>query len=225
MRGLTLAALAGIALSLTGCGAITLKRQVDDLKRENEDLRARNYQIERDTEIARRLAEEARDEVARARIEPASSPEETAGSAPAAAEPAGPVPSIPDAEIAREGKGIRIVLDDGILFATGSATLSKQGQQALARVADVIKRQYPDRTVRVDGHSDSVPVTKNKAIWPTNWELAGARACAVARYLVERGVDGRRIFAASFGSQAPKATNSTAEGRAKNRRVEILVTE
>ncbi|MBN1421821.1 MAG: OmpA family protein [Planctomycetes bacterium] len=230
MRGLTVAALVGIALSLAGCSAITLKRQVEDLKRENEDLRARNYQIERDTEIARRLAEQARDEVARARIEPATSPEGDAGEAPAttAAAPGegtSPVPSIPEAEVAREGRGIRIVLSDGILFATGSTTLSTQGKQALARVATVIRSEYPDRTVRVDGHTDSVPVTKNKATWPTNWELAAARACAVVRYLIDRGIDGRRIYAASFGPQAPKATNGTPEGRSKNRRVEILVTD
>jgi flagellar motor protein MotB len=216
-----------VASTLTGCSALTLKRQVKDLRADNEDLRSRMYLLERDIEIARRAAERARDEAARAQVVPAAFPAENAEAVVPVAPVARDVPSdlaaMSDVEVGTSEEGLRIVLADSILFNTGSATISSRGKSALARLADVIRREYPDSRIRVDGHTDTVPIKKNRATWPTNWELAGARACAVVRVLVDRGVGPDRIHAASFGQQVPKASNSTPEGRRQNRRVEIIV--
>src|SRR5690606_33053495 len=87
-------------------------------------------------------------------------------------------------------------------------------------VADVL-RSLPNE-VRIEGHTDNVPV--GTAAYPTNWELSSARATSVLRYLVETaGVEPARMVAAGYGEFAPIATNATPEGRALNRRADIVL--
>jgi chemotaxis protein MotB len=81
------------------------------------------------------------------------------------------------------------------------------------------ERKHP---VVVEGHTDSLPISGSH--YPSNWELSGARAGAVVRDFVSNGVLARRVSLAGFANQEPIATNSTPEGREKNRRVEIVLT-
>jgi len=113
--------------------------------------------------------------------------------------------------------GLLLHVSDEILFPSGSARLSVQGKDVLARVAGRLK-QIPDR-VEVQGHTDDVPIST--AIYPSNWELAAARATGVVRWLEAQGVGAHRLSGVSFGEHHPVSPNDTRAGRARNRRIEI----
>ena len=123
-------------------------------------------------------------------------------------------------QIQRLRDGIRLNLSQDILFPTGSAQLDEQGRDVLTRVAEQLAKARHE--VEVEGHTDNVPIRGALAqVYPSNWELAGARAGSVVRLLEEKGVDRDRLAAVSFGEMHPVASNDDAEGRAKNRRIEI----
>lgn len=113
-----------------------------------------------------------------------------------------------------------VELATDILFGSGSADLSPAGKTAIVEVAQVLA-SIPDRKFQVEGHTDNVPI--KTAQYPSNWELAAARALTVVKTLVEGGLPADRVSAASFGDQKPVAPNETPEGKAANRRIEIVV--
>lgn len=119
-------------------------------------------------------------------------------------------------EVERQGNQIKLVLPESVTFATNSAALSANAQSALAKAAETLV-QYPDTTLTINGHTDN---TGNDAI---NEPLSRNRAQSVSSYLQSRGVSGSRLTTAGYGSRQPVASNATAEGRAQNRRVEILI--
>jgi len=109
---------------------------------------------------------------------------------------------------------------DRILFDSGEAELKAEGQRILEKIAGVLA-QHTDRQVHIIGHTDDVPIHRKFA---SNWELSTARATAAVRFLQERaGVDPRRLGALGYGQFHPVAPNTTAEGRAKNRRIEVVI--
>jgi chemotaxis protein MotB len=114
-----------------------------------------------------------------------------------------------------------VELATDVLFASGRAELSPEGAAAVAEVAHVLA-QIPDRRYQVEGHTDDVPI--KTAQFPSNWELASARAMTVVRALIDAGVTPAAVSGASYGEHLPVAANDTAEGRAANRRIEITVT-
>lgn len=120
----------------------------------------------------------------------------------------------------------RLTVDilDRILFDSGEATLKPEGQAVLDKIAQVLAL-YPSRQIQVIGHTDNVPIRYNsKNPYHTNWELSVGRALAAVRYLTEKaGVDPRRLGAVGYGEHHPIADNSTAEGRAKNRRIALVI--
>ena len=119
----------------------------------------------------------------------------------------------------------RLTVDvlDKILFDSGSAEIKPAGISVLKRVVDILI-SVADRTIRVEGHTDNVPIRGALAKrYPSNWELSAARALTVTRYLEEQGIDPRLLSAAAYGEHQPVAENETAEGRAKNRRIAIIL--
>jgi chemotaxis protein MotB len=118
-----------------------------------------------------------------------------------------------------EGRMV-VVLATDILFASGSASLSKDGKAAIAEVGAVLA-EIPKRSFQVEGHTDNVPIAS--AQYPSNWELAAARAITVLKAMVEAGLPGERISAASFADTRPVAPNDTKESKAQNRRIEIII--
>jgi len=123
-------------------------------------------------------------------------------------------------EIEQLREGVRVNVSDEILFASGSATLDKIGRDVLEKVAERLREG--DFTIEVEGHTDSIPIRGSLAKrFPTNWELAGARASRVVRLFQEAGVDGGRLQAVSFAEFAPVAPNDSEENRWLNRRIEI----
>ncbi len=113
---------------------------------------------------------------------------------------------------------------DRILFDSGEAVLRAEGEKVLQQIAGILS-QYPNRQIHVMGHTDNVPIrpgARNR--FASNWELSTARAIAAVRFLCEKaGVDPRRVGAVGYGEFHPVADNSTAEGRAKNRRIALVV--
>jgi chemotaxis protein MotB len=118
-----------------------------------------------------------------------------------------------------EGRMV-VVLASDVLFPSGSATLSKEGRAAVGEVAPLLA-SIPRRQFQVEGHTDDVPIST--AQYPSNWELAAARALNVSRTLRDAGLPANRLSAASFGDSKPAAANGTSEGRAQNRRIEITI--
>ncbi|MCY2926078.1 MAG: OmpA family protein [Planctomycetota bacterium] len=123
----------------------------------------------------------------------------------------------------RTSVGDRLTLGGHMLFSPGNATLTGEGRNALNKVASDLKSHYSGRTIRVYGFTDSSPITKTKNLWEDNLDLSANRSMAVVRYLWSHGVPKDRIEAVAMGDAHPLASNGTAEGKKKNRRVEIFV--
>ncbi len=119
-------------------------------------------------------------------------------------------------------KAVRIILTADLLFDTGRADLKREARKSLMRVAEII-RQAP-YMVNVVGHTDNVSIHSDK--FPTNWELSAVRACEVARFLIEEmNIPGKRFCVTGHAYYQPVSQNNTAENRAGNRRVEIIITK
>jgi len=112
---------------------------------------------------------------------------------------------------------------DKILFDSGKAEIKPEGLEVLGRVVDILATTT-DKVIRVEGHTDNVPIRGNLARqYPTNWELSAARALTIVRYLESQGIDPLKLSAVAFGEHRPIADNDTPEGRAKNRRIAIVL--
>lgn len=119
---------------------------------------------------------------------------------------------------------VSIVLPDSILFDPGQAKLRPQSKATLKKIAGVLKTDIANEMVRIEGHTDSDPIKKQKDKYPSNWELSTARASTVLHYMVEEcGISPTRIYIAGFGQYQPVADNKTKTGKAQNRRVEFVI--
>ena len=116
--------------------------------------------------------------------------------------------------------GLRVNVAQDILFDSGSAELDKNGQVVLTKVATQLKKS--PHQILVIGHTDNKPIGAALVkYYPTNWELAGARASSVVRLFGSTGLPDKRMLAVSMADVKPVASNATPEGRARNRRIEI----
>ncbi|NIZ03641.1 peptidoglycan -binding protein [Thalassospira lucentensis] len=125
--------------------------------------------------------------------------------------------------------GDRFVFQSEVLFGSGSADLGEGGQEQLAKLADTLKTisaEIPDDidwVMRVDGHTDKVPIRNLK--FASNWELSAARAISVVKFLIERGVPPNRLVAAGFGEYQPLDNRDDEIAFRRNRRIEFKITE
>ncbi len=125
-------------------------------------------------------------------------------------------------EIQKIVDGVRLNVSDELLFPSGAVDLNDAGRDLVGRVAAQL--QSEESIIFVEGHTDNVGIGKGlRARFPTNWELAGARAAVVVRVLSESGVAPERLRAVSRGPFAPIASNDDGKGRARNRRTEIIL--
>jgi chemotaxis protein MotB len=121
-------------------------------------------------------------------------------------------------------EGLRIILEEkGNLpfFESGKADLTNEIIENLEKIYPILKKLSSDYEIIVEGHTDNVPIFTRQ--FQSNWELSTARATAVVRYLVSKGIDPRRISAIGYGEYRPVAPNDTPENRQKNRRVVFFV--
>lgn len=120
----------------------------------------------------------------------------------------------------KDGK-VYVSMSDKLLFKSGSAVVEEKGQTALQKLAEVLNKNN-DVSIAIEGHTDNVPI--KTAQYKDNWDLSTARATNVVRLLTDTdGMDPKRLTAAGRGEWSPVADNSTVEGKAKNRRTEIVL--
>jgi chemotaxis protein MotB len=207
-------ALAGFTL-LTGCVTKSNYNDVvterDAVIIENLDLRR---QVAEEAEIAVELGTElmiAEDEIALLQLEQEELADEVAEWAVRGA-----------IKMQLLADGLHIMLPHDVLFASGSVELKPEGQELLSELVEEIKMQ--PYQIAVLGFTDNVPVgPKMQAQFPSNWEVAGARAASVVRLMQAQGVPSAQLVAVSQGENQPIASNDTAEGRAQNRRIDVRI--
>jgi chemotaxis protein MotB len=121
--------------------------------------------------------------------------------------------------VLQSARGITVEISASTLFASGDAVLQGTSMQALTEVAKVLAEV--DNPVRVEGHTDNVPISNPN--YPSNWELSSARAGSVVRLFMEQGVAPARMVAIGYADNKPVDTNTSPEGRSRNRRVNVLI--
>jgi len=123
-------------------------------------------------------------------------------------------------EVVRRNGRMMVKLPDDILFQPGRKRLKKAGRSAITEVA-IALAAVEDRNFLVAGHTDNVPIKKGR--YKSNWDLSTARAVEVVKLMIDAGMSAKRVAAAGYGEFDPIESNETREGRAKNRRLEIIL--
>ena len=119
-------------------------------------------------------------------------------------------------------RGLVISLVNSVFFDSGSAQLKESAKQTLKKVALTLKKDFEGHKIRIEGHTDSDPI--NTAVYPSNWELSGARASAIVRHLIrDFKMDKKTFSAVGYADSIPIASNKTTDGKQQNRRVEIVI--
>jgi flagellar motor protein MotB len=210
--------LAAVALSCSAIGAIGcaqphLQAKIDQLNRDQEDLLREKARAEADLLAARAQLE------AYQRSRPAG-PEPVAPPKPAVVEEA-PLPELgAELDIRRRGNETVINLPNDVFFSSGSSALSREGDRSMRLILDYLRRRHPTGLIRIEGHSDSDPISRTKSKYHCNWELSFERAHAVAHYLVDKGrIEAVRLVCEAHGEHHPAHPTD----KAKNRRVEIVI--
>ncbi len=123
-------------------------------------------------------------------------------------------------EVKEDDRGIILQLKESILYQSGKAYLREDSKEILDMISDLLAT-FPNKVI-VEGHTDNIPMHNEQ--FDTNWELSAIRAVNVVRYFVEsKNIKAERVSAAGYGEYKPIAENNTAQGRSKNRRVNILI--
>jgi chemotaxis protein MotB len=121
--------------------------------------------------------------------------------------------------VTQSERGVRVEIDASVLFALGEAALQEDSSRALRAVGEILKNG--DYAIHVEGHTDDIPITT--ARFPSNWELSAVRASSVVRLLIDNGVQATRLTALGYGENRPVESNDSEEGRARNRRVTLMI--
>ena len=121
---------------------------------------------------------------------------------------------------------LQLTVAEEIFFDSGRAELKQEGKEVLGLIGGILKK-IPEKNIRVEGHTDNVRIGKSlRERYPSNWDLGAARAVNVVRYLEEEvKIDPLRLSAVSYAQYRPVASNRTKAGRARNRRIELILIE
>jgi chemotaxis protein MotB len=218
-------AVIGLAAAMTvGCNQQQLEEQNLALKKQNQEIQGVNadLQVQMDTLKAQNQAQAA--DMDRMRAAQASKGGPTAsGTTPGGKGPRAKPEFGEGVETAQIGSETHITLPQAILFDAGKDALNASSKKILDKIVAVLNKDYAHDKIRVEGHCDNQPIKKTKNVWDDNWELSCNRAMEVLRYMTSKGIDPKRAYAAGFAFYKPIASNDTAAGRAKNRRVVIVV--
>jgi chemotaxis protein MotB len=201
-----------VALSLMS-GCKNWRAKYENLNVDNENLKGR-YQLAQGQQqrLSERISQDQMtiEELRRQIDEMDKTPADASGFGPGF-----------DVSVDSSAGTVTVTLPNTILFASGKAQLLSTTIRELGQIANVLKSQYANRRVDVVGHTDTDPIQKSG--WADNWELSSERALSVLRDLEKKGVSSKLLRACGCGSARPVASNSSAAGKAKNRRVEIVV--
>ncbi len=223
MTTTTLKGLAGVLAVLVfagaGCNArlqqtlAMRKQQIAALGTDKTDLQAKLTTADIDRS---RLADELKKLVAAQ-----SELRRTGGSRPGRGRPIRPIGSRRSERLVNTYS----LVGTNILAASGRARLTQAGKKALNIITAELTTKYGGKTIRVYGHTDNMPIKKSRKYWQDNLDLSANRAMAVTRHLISKGIRADRIETVAMGPARPVASNATKVGRARNRRVEMVVVE
>jgi chemotaxis protein MotB len=121
--------------------------------------------------------------------------------------------------VTQTARGVNVEINASVLFATGDVKLTNESGQVLKAVALVLKND--DHDIQVEGHTDNIRIST--PTFPSNWELSAVRASSVVRLFLDNGIAEGRLVAVGHGANRPIASNETADGRVRNRRVEVMI--
>ena len=200
-----------VALSLMS-GCTDYKKKYDYLNVEHQNLKGRYENLEGErAELANRVAQDQQtiDELQR-QISELNKPAATATGFEGM-----------DVDFDAAAGTITVKVANDILFDSGKATLKSSTNKTLDQIVSVLRQKYASKDVDVVGHTDTDQIVKSS--WKDNLELSAQRALSVTRYLIDHGISDKQIRADACGAARPVASNSSSTGKAKNRRVEIVV--
>ena len=207
----------------SGCAIHELRNVNRRLKGANDRLVSENNRLEQELAAAEREVVDKNTLIDKLRTE-LEKPSPGAVANASGPQKLPPLPEFPDVETRYTPQGILMRIDQKILFATGRASLSSKGRSVLTSLSQTLNSSYGGHLIRVEVHTDDVPVKRVKNQYPSNWELSTARACTVVRHLVEQGhLSPHRVYPAGFAEYKPVISGRTSSARQKNRRVEILI--
>lgn len=129
------------------------------------------------------------------------------------------ITNVSGVSVKTDPRGVVVTFSDAILFSSGSAEIKKEAFDVLEKLSKTLNT-VPGRII-IEGHTDNVPISGGK--YSSNWELSTARAASVLHFFITKGVDPNRFAIAGYGEYRPVASNETEDGRAKNRRVELVI--
>ena len=192
-----------LALMASGCYLDMVVRDIemhrDSLERDNANLRSENARLRHQVEIPRATSS-VDDELAAMKRK-----FEALG-----------------LKVDIDGVTLVVTMLDRILFESGKAALRTDAKGVLRRVAGLLQRDFPDRVIRVEGHTDDRPIKRSK--FASNWELSSARALAVLHFLrKEGGIPEGNMYAAAYAYTRPATQGTSEAARAQNRRVQIVI--
>jgi len=204
---------------LTGCGKSRLRQERDALFLQNQELQERLNQARAaldgvETERSNLLARisELESQLAAERARPRTVVQQPTYQAPVAANPFGGIQGV---ETSQTNNRITVRVPGDVLFASGKVNLRSSSLATLNSIAQVIKREYAGKRVRVEGYTDTDPIRKSK--WKDNLDLSLARAATVHRHLQSQGINPKNLEAVGLGQWHPQSSKQ------KSRRVEIVV--
>ena len=187
----------------------TLSRNISDLRQKVSDLEAENKKLKDDIVALQKVKEEKVKEVSGTYEQLLENMKSEIAQG-----------QVTISEL--KGK-LTVNMEAAILFDSGKADVKEDGLVILQKMVDTLKA-VKDKAIRIEGHTDNIQISGALTrIFPTNWELSAARAINVTKYLQQQGLDASTLSAVAFGEYKPVADNSTMEGRAKNRRIEITL--
>lgn len=208
--------LAIVISQLTGCALSDLKNTNRRLKEANDRLVVDNNRLEQELALRERRRADSEPD----RPTPRELP--TLPYDPLPQDGAGQLRDL-GLETGTTAEGTRVRLEDAVFFDLGKANLSTPGRKILDRVAIILGREYAGRMIRIEGHTDDLPIKKLRHRYPSNWELSTDRACAVVRYLESRGMNPSQVYPAGYSFHRPRSPGKSERDRRLNRRVEILI--
>jgi chemotaxis protein MotB len=129
------------------------------------------------------------------------------------------IQGIEGVSVKTDPRGVVVTFSDAVLFASGSAEIKQEALGVMGKLSKILN-ETPGR-IMIEGHTDNVPVSGGK--YASNWELSTARAASVLHFFIENKVDPNRFSIAGYAEYRPLASNETEDGRAKNRRVELII--
>jgi chemotaxis protein MotB len=214
LRSVFLLSLTVLFLGTSGC-ATRYQDLLRDRDAEIRDLESKLANSRADNEDLRRKLDDAR----AVQVAPAAAPSGDGELAKVQGD-------LPDLDVRRSRGRISIGIENTVTFDAGSTGLKSGANSMLRRVADVLKRDYADRRIYVEGHTDTDPINKTRGQFRSNRHLSAERADAVARWLVQNaGIPERQIAVVGYGPFDPRDPGNSDQAKAKNRRVEIVVGE